>query len=334
MFNSCVFCHTALGTNETLENFPVSRRVAYDPGRGRLWAVCTSCGRWNLAPIEERWEALEELDRLVTDKGRLLAQTENIALAKAGELDVVRVGRANLNEEAWWRYGRELQARKSMRRKLGYVENAAMLALMASGFGLAMFMGNSGVLTKGARYLKFGNAAWRGESACKGCGSTVTTITFKQAKEVHIVSDGTDGIALELRCHACGRTGIGNGYRLTGVQSQHVLRRVLAHSHYSGASEERVKNATQLIDQLGSSAALTQRIARNRASIGTFNARALRTEAIALEIAINDENERGLLELELEDLEQRWKEEEELAAIVDRELTPIHVVTRYLGLRQ
>jgi hypothetical protein len=333
MFNTCVFCHSALGTNETLENFPVSRRVAYDPSRGRLWAVCAGCGRWNLAPIEERWEALEELDRLVTDKGRLLAQTDNIALAKAGEMDVVRVGRANLNEEAWWRYGRELQARRTLRKKLGYLENAAMLGLMATGFGFGMFIGNTGLLTKGVRFMKFGSTAWKGETVCERCGATLMLLTFKQSRELMIVPDADQGVALELRCQVCGHIGQGGGHRLTGVQSQHVLRRVLAHSHFNGASEKRVKGATQLIDQLGSSAALTQRVAQNRAKIGTLSAQALRTEAIALEIAINDENERRLLELELGELEQRWKEEEELAAIVDRELTPMRVVTRYLGMR-
>ena len=333
MFNHCVFCHSVLGTNETLEHFPVSKRVAYDPGRGRLWAVCTSCGRWNLAPIEDRWEALEELDRLVRDRGRLLAQTDNIALAKVEELDVVRVGRANLNEEAWWRYGRELTARRAVHKRLGYVESVAMLGLMASGFGLALFMGNSGIITHGTRWLKFGNAAWHGDMTCAGCGSKRTVITFRQARDIAIVSATDESFALELRCSVCGHVGEAGGHRLTGVQSQHVLRRVLAHSHFSGASEKRVKEATTLIDRMGSSAALAQRVARNRATLATLNSPALRTESIALEIAINDENERRLLELELEDLEQRWKEEEELAAIVDRELTPIHVVSRYLGLR-
>jgi hypothetical protein len=334
MFKHCVFCYSDLGTNETLGHFPVARRVAFDPSRGRLWAVCPGCGRWNLAPIEERWEALEELDRLVTDSGRLLSQTENIALARAGELDVVRVGRARLNEEAWWRYGRELKARRSFTSKLGYVENLAALALMGSGFGLAVFIGNASPLKKGVRYLKYGNTAWRGETSCARCGSTLTVLTFKRAKDLAIVQDGADGVALELRCQVCGHIGTsGGGYRMTGVQSEHVLRRVLAHSHYSGASEKRVKAATQLIDQVGSSGALARTIARNRATISTLSSQALRTESIALEIAVNDDNERRLLELELEDLEARWKEEEEIAAIVDRELTPMHVVTRYLGMK-
>jgi hypothetical protein len=46
-----------------------------------------------------------------------------------------------------------------------------------------------------------------------------------------------------------------------------------------------------------------------------------RTSAIALEIALNDETERQLLELELKELEARWREEEDIAAIIDGELT-------------
>jgi hypothetical protein len=46
------------------------------------------------------------------DRARLLSQTDNIALLRAGPLEIVRVGRANLSEEAWWRYGRELTTRR------------------------------------------------------------------------------------------------------------------------------------------------------------------------------------------------------------------------------
>jgi hypothetical protein len=48
-----------------------------------------------------------------------------------------------------------------------------------------------------------------------------------------------------------------------------------------------------------------------------------RTGSIALEIAVNEENEQHLLELELADLEAHWRREEELASIIDGELTPL-----------
>jgi hypothetical protein len=73
MFTRCLFCHRELPANESLERFPIGRRVAYDPARRRLWAVCPSCRRWNLAPIEERWEALEEQALTAVGVGGVLA---------------------------------------------------------------------------------------------------------------------------------------------------------------------------------------------------------------------------------------------------------------------
>ena len=120
MLSRCIYCRLPLTENQTLENFRIGRRIAFDPGRGRLWAVCGSCRRWNLAPIEERWEALEELEKLSRDRGRLLSQTDHIALFRLEDLDVVRVGRAQLAEEAWWRYGQELQRRRQLARQHGH----------------------------------------------------------------------------------------------------------------------------------------------------------------------------------------------------------------------
>ncbi|HMH86422.1 MAG TPA: hypothetical protein VK529_10795, partial [Gemmatimonadaceae bacterium] len=63
MYSTCLFCHTELGANEAVEHFPVGRRLAFDAAKGRLWVVCRKCERWNLTPVEERWEAIEECER-------------------------------------------------------------------------------------------------------------------------------------------------------------------------------------------------------------------------------------------------------------------------------
>ena len=64
MYSTCIFCNQSLGTNVALESFSVGRRVAFDAARGRLWVVCRKCERWNLTPLEERWEAVDEDERL------------------------------------------------------------------------------------------------------------------------------------------------------------------------------------------------------------------------------------------------------------------------------
>src|SRR5688572_6008059 len=80
MFSTCLFCHGQLGKNEVVEHFPVGSRLAFDSARGRLWAVCPHCRRWNLSPLDDRWEAIDECERLFRGT-RARTSTDNIGLA-------------------------------------------------------------------------------------------------------------------------------------------------------------------------------------------------------------------------------------------------------------
>ncbi len=329
LFTHCLVCHTPFPANEELEYFSTSTRVAYGAVRGRLWAVCRSCKRWSLAPIEERWEALEELERIVTDRSKLLSQTDNVALLRAGELDIVRVGRADLTEEAWWRYGRELTQRAARHQKLTFIGTAAAGAAIAGGwasggFGWlgAWFLWENAPqqLTHAARWLRFGGSAWRGKRRCTRCGQIFRNIAYRDRTQL-ILSPGTgpgDGLSVTQRCPVCGDLGEG-GLHLDGKEGEYVSRRVLAYHHHTGASEQRVRSATRLIEEAGSPEDLTRIVIKEGRRLGDLQ----RTGAIALEIAANDTLEQHLLELELDEIEARWKEEEELASIVDGELTSL-----------
>jgi hypothetical protein len=122
LYQRCIFCSGALGGNEALEHFPVGRTLAFDAAKGRLWAVCGRCARWNLAPIEERWEAVEQAEKQFAD-ARVRVQRENIGLARLADgTRLVRVGRAVPAEVAEWRYGAQMTRR---RRIAGVVRNAA-----------------------------------------------------------------------------------------------------------------------------------------------------------------------------------------------------------------
>ena len=121
---ACLFCNNDLGHNEAVEHFPVGRRLAFDAAKGRLWVVCRKCERWNLTPLEERWEAIEECERAFRGT-KLRVSTDEIGLAKLREgLELVRIGdrttrdggvalrrsvRAAPQTEVshrWWRRGR------------------------------------------------------------------------------------------------------------------------------------------------------------------------------------------------------------------------------------
>ena len=81
MWAACLFCHSHLGRNSVLPTFQVGARLAFDPARGRLWVLCPRCGRWNLSPLEERWEAIEDAERHF--RGSLVrVSTDNIGLAE------------------------------------------------------------------------------------------------------------------------------------------------------------------------------------------------------------------------------------------------------------
>jgi hypothetical protein len=91
-----------------LETFSVSRRVAFDPRKACLWAVCPLCARWNLAPLEERWETVDECERRFRATS-LRYSSGNIGLAwLKGDVELIRVGPALRPEVAAWRYGRVL----------------------------------------------------------------------------------------------------------------------------------------------------------------------------------------------------------------------------------
>lgn len=323
MFTRCIVCHAPFAPNRTLEHFPVGRRVAYDPGRGRLWAVCAVCRRWTLAPIEERWEAMEELERTVTDRARLLAQTDNVALLHAGDVEIVRVGRAQLAEEAWWRYGRELLTRRQRYRRLTVAGTVATGAVVIGGLTagvsvIALWWGANRV-PQGfhalARWLRFGSTAWQGRSRCPRCGQVHQEFRFADRERLLLSPGDREEPAVLLPCAHC-RFG---AHRLEGAEAEHVLRRVLAYHHYSGASERRIRDATRRIEQAGSSTEFRRRLVQRPVALHRLH----RSTAIALEIAVNEDAERRMLELELADLEARWREEEELASIMDGELTPV-----------
>ena len=328
MFTRCLVCHTPFPPNEELEHYSTGSRIAYDPARGRLWSICRSCKRWSLAPIEERWEALDEIEKLVTDRAKLLSQTDNIALLKAGHLDVVRVGRANLTEEAWWRYGRELTARRERHQKVTFIGTVAVGTAIAGGwatgglgwFGAWILWDNApDKVADLARWVRFGSTAWRGRQACHQCGYVFRSIAYNRRGGLILRPGEDEGrLGVTLRCPKCGNYEDG-GLHLTGREGEHMVRRVLAYHHHAGATERKVRSATRLIEEAGSASDLSRIVVKQGRRLGDLQ----RTGAIALEIAANEAAEQRLLELEVAGLEQHWRTEEELASIMDGELTPL-----------
>ena len=186
--------------------------------------------------------------------------------------------------------------------------------------GVWLVLGHgSDTVRDGARWLRFGSSAWRGKQACDNCGYALRTIPYRDRAALGIFPGQEPGkLELAARCPKCGQYRDG-GIRLQGHEAERTLKRVLAYHHFAGASERRVFAAARLIQEAGSPQDLARIVVKEGKRLGGLQ----RTGGIALEIATNESSEQRLLELELAELEAHWRREEELAAIVDGELTPV-----------
>jgi len=317
----CLSCYTTFPPNGTLENTPIGLRVAFDPVRGRLWLICGACARWTLVPFESRWEALEELERTCASRARLLKQGENVGLYRFGVVEIIRVGRTGLHEEAWWRYGLGFLSRADRAR--GLVRRGRIIhtlwALAITGFPIWGFYDPKDALAR-ARRSRFGDVAWKGYSVCPKCDGVQRRLLFSDMDGLVIEAHG-EALHVRAACHRCAATGAAStegGHRWSGVVAEHVLRRLLAFQNFAGAGQADVESAIRLVDQHGGPAPLIQDLAHNRTLLGAL----ARPQYLAGEIALNASLEDALLGDEVADLEARWREEEELAAIIDGELGP------------
>src|SRR5829696_1333605 len=147
MYSTCLFCNKPLGANEALEGFPVGKRLAFDAAKGRLWVVCKACERWNLSPLEERWEAIEAAERLYRDTRRRIA-TDNIGLAKLADgTELVRIGEPLRPEFAAWRYGDQFGRRRQRQMLIAGGGVAAVTALVVGGAVAGVGIGGFGWMT-------------------------------------------------------------------------------------------------------------------------------------------------------------------------------------------
>ena len=318
MYTTCLFCHGALGANEVIERFPVGRCLAFDVARGRLWVVCPKCRQWNLSPLDERWEAIEDCERTFRDTRRRLS-TDQIGLAKTAEgLDLVRIGEPQRPEFAAWRYGGELGRRR--RRAI----TRAAIGVGAVGAALG------GLVAAGSGLLLFGDGAWYlGKRLVEGSPNEVMArldvplegqiiVRRKHLRHIHLLGDA-DGWQL----------GVPHRKRLVRLEGREAIAtagKLLPRLNHYGGKGDRVRRAVALLEAepdpmrfFGRMAAQTRRSGNAELGNASYEAR------LALEMAAHEETERRAMEGELAALEQAWKEAEEIAAIADDMFLPTSI---------
>ena len=320
MYKNCMFCHKPLGANAVIETFPVGRRLAFDAERGRLWVVCAKCERWNLSPLEERWEAVEDCERIFRET-RLRVSTENIGLARHPEgLTLVRVGRPLRSEFAAWRYGDQFGRRR--RRSLVYGAAAIVAggAVVAGGLAAGVI---SGVMVGQGYNLVNAILEIRGRARLRTDDGEVIKMNRSQVHDVRLArSDDGDGFRVRVSRKRRRKTWH------EGDEARRFASILLPKLNSMGGRRETVNSAVQEIEASGHPERfLIDAAARSEASADRKGdprpmIKMPAPTRLALEMALHEERERRALEGELWLLELAWREAEEIADISDKLLLP------------
>ena len=354
MYSHCVHCHASLGGNELLEAFPVGTRIAFDADKGRLWVVCRKCERWNLAPFESRWEAIEAAERAF--RGTTVRQsTDNIGLAQWRDgTTLIRVGRPLRPEFAAWRYGDQFGRRRRRAFVLGggVAVGAGLLAAgaMASGVGVvALFPA-----------IHLSTLAFAASNARKGWTPLAHPDGgwFLPIGNPRLVSggNGPDDWAIELgwvrrleEPRLTWRNFLGNGSNieqgrvtLRDELARDTLAQMLPRVNVGGAPIRRINDAVDVIDTAGGPERVMQWAVQQRqrwATKQTFGdtgdlAYIPKPARLAIEMAVHEERERLALQGELAELERAWLEAERIARIADKLVVPSEIEERLARLQQ
>jgi len=329
VYSTCLFCNASLGTNEVVESFPVGRRLAFDAANGRLWVVCRKCERWNLSPLEERWEAIETCERSFHDT-RLRVSTDNIGLARVAEgLELVRVGPALRPEFAAWRYGDQFgrrRRRKMVRVGLGVgIVGGAIAGGVALGVSAGVGFGSGGWWIWRGIYASYRRIAYGSPQAvvaripyAGGEGEEVIALKRHQLEDVRLGTAGGGRLLLSL---PRGRDSV----HLTGEDAERAAGYVLPAINWAGAEKRDVDRAVQLIEDSRKSPSEFVRELAQRAGVGHRLHELPSASRLALEMAAHEESERRAMQGELALLEAAWRQAEEIAKIADNLLVPASV---------
>lgn len=313
-----MFCNKPLGANEIVESFPVGRRLAFDSARGRLWVVCVKCERWNLSPLEERWEAVEDCERLFRGT-RVRVSTEHIGLARHPEgLSLVRIGEPQRPEFAAWRYGDQFGRRR--RRKIIYGAGAVVVLGGVVAGGVAAGVLSGALLAQSGNFVNLWVNA-RTLVKLRPDGGGVIKLKNQDLLGTRLrPADDEAGFKLQIR----------KGKRkvwYNGAEAHRLAGAILPRINAMGGKEEAVKQAVERIETAGHPERFLEKTAKldgyhDKKGVPGYINKMPNPTKLALEMALHEEQERRALEGELWLLEQAWKEAEEIAEISDNLLLP------------
>jgi hypothetical protein len=329
VYSHCLFCQKTLGSNDVLEAFPVGRRIAFDTEKGRLWVICRRCERWNLTPLEERWEAIEHAERLYRDT-RLRASTEHIGLARLNEgLELVRIGRPLRPEFAAWRYGDQFGRRR--RKALAVGAGAAGVIGFAAPAGIMLGAISLSLAAAGLNTFNLWEQRRTRARVPVGFGEIIK-IRSRDLSRVRLFRAGTGELAMEFH----GTEDNDRGRIATADQAERIAAILLPKINSTGATRKRVQEAVQALERVGGPEPYLRSLLE-RPPLPSWQSRSYHPgdgftifglplpHRLALEMALHEQQERCALDGELRALTLAWRTAEEIAGIADGLLVPATV---------
>ncbi len=308
---SCPYCSSQLAPGPPWAPGD-GHRLAYDPDKGRLWNVCSACSRWTLTPLESRWETLEACEEVVQKEGKVRFSTAHLSLVEVGEGELIRVGHPPRPESVDWRYGprsgrtgpvssfwARLIAKLPSPPIGGYDPYKGFEGAMGSASWLASpFLENASPLT----YL-FSQVPLA--PVCPACHGPLALKPWDFQRIEFLSLEESPGILAS--CALC-RTEV----TLELAEARPVLRVGLSLVTPPGALRGIAPDAAEGLDSLGGPLRFLQLLSSSRSLLGELDL----SRKAGLIISLDEMAEMDALEAE-------WQKAEEMAFIMDGELSDI-----------
>jgi hypothetical protein len=306
--------------------------------------ICTSCARWNLSPLDDRYEVIEHCEQLYRDTPKRMS-TDQIGLAKMPDgMVLVRIGDPVFPEYASWRYGQRFMQREQHALVSTTAGVAALLVGMVMVGGPLMPISGAGATLYGS--YRLGRLAikkisgWHRLGAIPLADGRTATLNVGRARSARIVALADGGWTLAVpEFRGAGRIlrstsvvdhvtaeEVEDGAALFGwtktydlIAPEHaeaVARRIMPVVNHAGGDDEMVRGAAKLHEQWEG------RIGETVSKLVQWRKRPMTLAgephlALAFEMSVYEEQEQRWLQTQLYLLKHAWQEAERLAAIAD-----------------
>jgi len=296
--------------------------------------VCHRCERWNLSPFDERLEAIDQCERLFAN-ARKRVTTDNIGLARLDEgLELVRIGEPLRREFAAWRYGDQF----GRRHKRAVVAGSALTLVGGSAAVGALLLS----ATVGGAYWAY--LAGEGLVKRMRARNLVARIPTEDGEELTVLGEHLPAVRLAPEIGREGDSGwqirvphVGGSRFLTGEFASHAASLLMPTINKTGGTRSSVERAVKRLENFDDPANYMLSAAAESVHASRPGGSLMKLPGdirLAIEMAVNEQNERHAFEADMWLLEHAWRRAEEIAAIADELGAPTEIDIKLLELQR